>query len=416
MKNFKFSLRKQGKSDPVIVFHVFDGRFKGRKFMYSTGYYSQLSDWDKKKEQSRLPHINKHLNLLRDSAREFMEARTNSGTLSRKDLKEFLLSKLKDEAAESEIQRIETEEIWKVWEEIIDTTKNKDGEPLNASTKKQKNQTMLKVKAYAKEKHIRITFQKMDIKFYHAFDKWLSDGGLSGNTRGKHLKEVKAILREADDRSIPVNPDHRKKSWKVIKKSPESVFLNYQEIRKIFDLDESKLTPEDQVHKDIFVMACFVGARHSDWSQIRPENVITENKRELLRYKQTKTGGVVHIPIHPAVKTIWFKYPQFPKVISNQKFNDALKRIAEAAELGNCIINGQEVEKWTQISTHTARRSFATNAYLSKELDVYQIMRCTGHKTESAFLKYLKLDGRDYATLAADSKFFKEEWSILKVG
>jgi integrase len=79
------------------------------------------------------------------------------------------------------------------------------------------------------------------------------------------------------------------------------------------------------------------------------------------------------------------------------------------ANLGNVMINGRQVEKWTEITTHTARRSFATNAYLSGSLDVYQIMRCTGHKTEASFLLYLKLDGKDYALKAAESKFFRNE-------
>jgi hypothetical protein len=70
-------------------------------------------------------------------------------------------------------------------------------------------------------------------------------------------------------------------------------------------------------------------------------------------------------------------------------------------------VNGTVMEKATLISTHTARRSFATNAYLSKSLNVYQIMQCTGHKTESSFLKYLKLNGKDFAVQAAGSKFFK---------
>jgi integrase len=412
MKNFKFSLRQQGKSDPVIEFRIFDARFKHRRFIYSTGLHCAAQDWDKKKERSHLAHINSHLKFIRDTATEFLDARTNSSTLSGTDLKELIVSRMKDEAAERETKRVESEEIWKVWEEIIDTSKTQNGEPIKISTRKQKLQTLRLVKEYAKEKHVRLTLQKLDLKFYHAFDKWLADRGQVPNTRGKNMKEIKAILREVDDRGIPVSGDYRKKSWRVTKKTVESVFLNSLEIRKI--LECKKVIPQDQPHRDIFVMACFIGARHSDWSQIKPSNVIKENNRELLRYKQTKTGDVVHVPIHSAVRVIWAKYPTLPKVITNQKFNDALKRIAKAAELGTCVINGQEVEKWTMISTHTARRSFATNAYLSKSMDFHQIMRLTGHKTEAAFLKYLKLENRDFAALAAESKFFTEDWTVLK--
>ena len=55
---------------------------------------------------------------------------------------------------------------------------------------------------------------------------------------------------------------------------------------------------------------------------------------------------------------------------------------------------GKEVittkHKYTCVSTHTARRSFATNSYL-RGIDTLLIMAITGHKTESEFLKYIKL-------------------------
>ena len=50
------------------------------------------------------------------------------------------------------------------------------------------------------------------------------------------------------------------------------------------------------------------------------------------------------------------------------------------------MIDNDEVDKWQEISTHTARRSFAMNAYLSRSMDAYQIVKCTGHKTETSFL------------------------------
>lgn len=42
------------------------------------------------------------------------------------------------------------------------------------------------------------------------------------------------------------------------------------------------------------------------------------------------------------------------------------------------------------ISSHTGRRTFATNAYLS-DVPTLDIMRITGHKTEKAFLRYVRL-------------------------
>jgi len=50
----------------------------------------------------------------------------------------------------------------------------------------------------------------------------------------------------------------------------------------------------------------------------------------------------------------------------------------------------QSFLKHEMIKSHTARRSFCTNAYLAG-LDCLDIMAISGHKTESAFLRYIKV-------------------------
>ncbi len=191
----------------------------------------------------------------------------------------------------------------------------------------------------------------------------------------------------------------------------DSTYLNEAEIKKILGLN---LSPTLEKHRDIFVMACFVGARHSDWHQIHPSNIDIQNGKELLRIDQKKTGDKIFVPVHPVVRLIWDKYKgELPKLIARNKIAEAIRDICKLAELGKVTLNGKSFDKWETISTHTARRSFATNAYLSKALDVYQIMKCTGHKTEASFLRYLKLNGKDYAMQAAESKFFNPDgWTI----
>ena len=46
--------------------------------------------------------------------------------------------------------------------------------------------------------------------------------------------------------------------------------------------------------------------------------------------------------------------------------------------------------KWKLAGSHTARRSFTANAYLSG-VPTISIMKMTGHKTESSFMKYIKI-------------------------
>ena len=54
--------------------------------------------------------------------------------------------------------------------------------------------------------------------------------------------------------------------------------------------------------------------------------------------------------------------------------------------------------KYELVSAHTARRSFATNMFESG-VPALVIMQITGHKTEKAFLSYIKTDPEKYASM-----------------
>lgn len=413
--NIHFKLRKQGKVNPKIIMHVFDGRFEGRKFMYSTGQSIPGDHWDKRKSRAKTitahaaeyEALNRYLDKLEQTVISFKSERHNSASLRRQDLKNYLLKSQDNERREQEETLQRESDFFKTWEKIISEAKTSKGESISAGTRVAKTQTLRLVRKYAAENSPSLNFEDIDMNFYHGFDAYMKGQGLNGNSRGRHFKEIKSLMREAVDRDIKVNLSFQKKSFKVIRSSTDNTYLNFSEIKRLLALE---LSPALEKNRDIFIMACFVGARHSDWPQIRNSNIEIQNGKELLRIRVTKTGETIHIPVHPMVRMILNKYNgEPPRVISNTKFNKAVKEICkiEEANLGRVLINGHEVEKWTEITTHTARRSFATNAYLSKSLDVYQIMKCTGHRTEASFLIYLKLDGKDYALQAAESNFFQ---------
>ena len=90
-------------------------------------------------------------------------------------------------------------------------------------------------------------------------------------------------------------------------------------------------------------------------------------------------------------------------MLSNQKFNDYLKELAQRADLTELVQTtrtkgGRKVTttrpKWELVTTHTARRSFATNAYKGG-VSTVDIMKMTGHKTETSFMRYIKVTAED---------------------
>jgi len=94
--------------------------------------------------------------------------------------------------------------------------------------------------------------------------------------------------------------------------------------------------------------------------------------------------------------------------------NRYLKELGEVAGIDEPVIitrtqGGEKVSetkrKFELISTHTARRSFATNAYKAG-VPSLAIMTITGHKTEEAFMRYIQVSKEENAVLMAKHPFF----------
>ncbi len=97
-----------------------------------------------------------------------------------------------------------------------------------------------------------------------------------------------------------------------------------------------------------------------------------------------------------------------PTKISNVKMNQYLKELSEYieslhVESSSSITKGDKKPfitkpKFELVTTHTARRSFATNLYLDG-IPSFNIMRITGHRTEKAFLRYIKITPNESAKI-----------------
>jgi integrase len=88
--------------------------------------------------------------------------------------------------------------------------------------------------------------------------------------------------------------------------------------------------------------------------------------------------------------------------------NAYLKEVAErvpslqgivilSSTVGGTRINATK-KKFEFVTTHTARRSFATNLY-SKGCPTRSIMAITGHQTEAAFRAYIRLNNEEHADI-----------------
>src|SRR5690606_13906462 len=66
----------------------------------------------------------------------------------------------------------------------------------------------------------------------------------------------------------------------------------------------------------------------------------------------------------------------------------------------------QVFKKYEKMSSHTARRNFATNAWLAAVPDT-DIMKITGHHSVSAFYRYIRADSLQKAIKISSHPFFQ---------
>lgn len=283
---------------------------------------------------------------------------------------------------------------------------------INAATGKVISQSVIRyyistwnhIKEYehARRNGKELDFEDITLDFYTDFTAYLQHKKLSTNTIGKQIRILKIWLNEATEKGINTNTQYKSARFKVVSEKADTVYLTAAELEKIHaaTLNSEKL----QRVRDLFLIGAFTGLRFSDFTSITADNM----HGDTLTIEQQKTGGRVSIPLHPIVKKIWKQHgEQLPKPISNQKFNDYIKEVCRLAGITDktqkSITKGglrakQTFAKCDLISSHTARRSFATNLYLSGFPSI-SIMQMTGHKTEKAFMSYIRVTATEHANL-----------------
>ena len=267
-----------------------------------------------------------------------------------------------------------------------------------------------------------LNFENINLEWYNDFVEWCEGQGLSLNYIGKHIKTLKTFMNHAVEDEKTTNVQYLSKRFKVLKEDADNVYLNLSELIKLWKLDLSKQPRKENV-RDLFLLGAFTGLRVSDYNNLSKENIIELKGVKMVKIKTQKTGKEVAIPLHPIVKSILEKNNgEPPRKVPDQKINELIKDIAESAGIDEVVFTeqtrgGRKVKKknykFEMIKTHTARRSFCTNAYLSG-MSTIDIMSLSGHTTERAFLNYIKVSNEERAVKMSSSKFFQWE-SNLKV-
>jgi len=391
---FELSVRKR---DNLVFIVGYDKRFKGYRFMWSTGNYAPKKFNPQKPGQT--------LKTLLDIANQALQSLDNEGTPVNNDTlrarielirnrvgwhgteihlwagkevkvysvpesvnRELVAGSLNKELLEQrpDFSGVMTREVsggakelLGFWQRVLDgeiTARN--GKKLRPSTIKAKRQTFQIVLEFQEHTGESLTFASMNRDFYNRFTKWMAEERekddekklLDSNTIGRHIKELKAILNLARENELIT--DDRYSFWPVTREKNEVVTLTKEELLSVIALQEIKvfdgkgkvietrpLTDTEKDVRDIFCLACFLGPRISDFKKIREENFSVRAGVGFYRYVQEKTGQLVEIPVHSIAQEILDRRGgKFPRMISEQNFRYYLKDICRSADLNDRVI------------------------------------------------------------------------------
>jgi integrase len=237
---------------------------------------------------------------------------------------------------------------------------------------------------------------------------YLKSVGLMHNTVRTYIQLVASIFRRMSKKGYDV--DFSFEDIQIGKERITKVYLTSEEIESIYSLIFKN--PTTEAIRDLFVIGCLTGMRYSDFSNLSSANI---NGNNIVR-KTKKTGENIIVPQHRIIKEILKKrngeFPIYRK--SDFNFNKSLKAICKRAKIKDKVLleytKGMQVvrktvAKFELVSSHTARRSFATNASLAG-IPTARIMLFTGHKTEQSFFEYVCILKQENARILAEHIFF----------
>jgi hypothetical protein len=391
---------------------------KGKFLRYYTGVTVPKEYWDKEKERAiqdrKFPayaEINNELNRIETEAEQIaLRSLYNKTDLTNEAFKKELDTFLgKREATDEKLT------FFRYFKKVIE---ERAGNPnYSKGSIKVYVSTFNHLKGYVDSVLKREpTFADFNHAFFSGFSNYLFAKEYGNNYVHKLTSTLKTILREADRREVA--PDLKiRDGWLVAtREEPPAIYLTEEELTLLFNFDFSD-NPRLCRVRDLFLIGCYSGLRFSDFTELKPGNFKkTADGKEYIEMMTQKTGAKVTIPAKSELRAILARNGhQLPKAISNQNFNDYLKEVGQLAGINEPTMmtrfrNGKRIDqtfpKYELMTTHTARRSFATNAYKAN-VPVKYIMTVTGHKTEREFYKYVRIRPDEHALLVSDNPFFK---------
>lgn len=419
-------------------------RFKGQRYKLATGVSVVVQYWDTKamraKKASQYPDAevaNILLDIIDTRLAEVFTKHRIEGTLPvLTELKSAIKGSKPHPASRK--KKMKTDSFIPFFETFYLNADYKE------QTKKKYKTTLGWLQKYEHAFKRKLTFNNIDIDFYDQFRSWIlsqkycpregeEERYYTANYFGSLIKCVKRVMKATGPMSrlkMHDNMDYAMSEFKIDAEPADTIYLSVDELLKIHhytptleDMEKVSADKREEnlrrkmesmlIVKNKFLIGAFTALRVSDFNRLREVN-IKENTIRIKPRKGTRKNEDVVIPIHPVIREIIDSGFDISTKISDQNINERIKEVCQLVEINELISvsrteGGSLAEhvfpKYKLVSTHTARRSGATNMYLAG-IPAISIMKITGHRTEKSFMKYIKISQEENARLLAEHAFF----------
>ncbi|MCC6836693.1 MAG: site-specific integrase [Cytophagales bacterium] len=252
------------------------------------------------------------------------------------------------------------------------------------------------IKDYQDTKGIELHLSDFDGDFFEQLRNYAyTDKKIGVNYFAKIIATLKTFLHWATDKGHTQNQAFRK--YSAPERETEIIYLTDQELKKLYQFDFS--SPRLAHVRDVYCFCCFTGLRISDVKDLNRSHIQGDQIIKVIQ----KTQDVNAIPLSKHALDILNRYKgtarePLPK-ISSQKFNVYIKDCCEKAGIdapttivrfsGGTRIT-EILPKHKLITSHTARKTFATNSLIFGMTEMV-VRNTLGHKKEESFRRYVKI-------------------------
>ncbi|MDC0009068.1 site-specific integrase [Winogradskyella sp.] len=344
--------------------------YKKERKQFSTGETVNPKHWNSKKQliigdTSSLEYTNCNLMLVKQKVNNaYLKLRLNQGI-------DFNAEDIINVYFKRKVRKRDT--VVNSFNRYLNHLKKLIGKDIKAPTFKKFEYSCEFVKdfIYHKFRKRDLPLSDLNLQFLHDFEYYLTtERGLGRSTMNKVVQRFRKPIKIAISEGFLDKDPFMLYKARITKK--EIVFLSPEELEvlEIYSFSQPRLN----FVKDLFVFSCYTGLAYNELSKLEKKDITKGFDGNLwINLTREKTSKPISVPLlHKAEEIIDTYISQdqgvFPK-ISNQKYNSYLKEIA--------TIVG--IEK--RMTTHMARRTFASTVLLYNDVPMEVVSELLGHSS-----------------------------------